>query len=151
MNLNAYLTKALSIGIEAHQGQRDRQKMAYMTHPIRVGQRLLNRFGKGGAVTDDILAAAYLHDVVEDTPLGFQDLLDLGMSETTVDLVRMLTHEKGEPYEDYIDRIRSGPKAAIWIKLCDLEDNTAAWRGGASKKHIEAQFRLGTLVLWENE
>jgi (p)ppGpp synthase/HD superfamily hydrolase len=68
-------------------------------------------------------AAALLHDVVEDTDITFDDLLREGIPEKVVDALRLLTHEEGTDYFDYVRRIKQNPIAAA-VKYADLCHNS---------------------------
>ncbi|APC47017.1 phosphohydrolase [Virgibacillus halodenitrificans] len=62
--------RAKAFAIKAHEGQvRKNSKAAYVTHPIRVAERL-----EKAGFSDELVSAAYLHDVVEDTPYVIEDI-----------------------------------------------------------------------------
>jgi len=107
------LQKATSIATEAHKGQRDRYDAPYIFHVMRVMMR-----GKN----EDEKLAALLHDVVEDTEYTFEDLQNERFPEHIIEAVRCLTKGKDEPYDDYINRVKTN-KLAIAVKINDLEDN----------------------------
>lgn len=61
---------AKAFATKAHQGQvRKNSSEPYITHPIRVGERL----EKEGC-SDALISAGYLHDVVEDTKVSIEDI-----------------------------------------------------------------------------
>ena len=66
------LNKALSYSIQAHKDQFRKSGEPYVTHPILVA-------GIVASITDDesMAIAALLHDVVEDTPITIETILDL--------------------------------------------------------------------------
>lgn len=66
---------------------------------------------------------ALLHDVVEDTSVTFGDLAAEGFPQGLLATLRLLTHEEGVSYDDYITRIMTDP-LAVEVKLADLQDNT---------------------------
>lgn len=99
----------------AHGEQVDKAGRPYTEHLGRVAQRML---------TDVEATVAWLHDIVEDTSVTFDDLVDIGFSAGMVDAVRVLTRRAGETYADYIDRVRtSGDVIAYVVKLADIEDH----------------------------
>lgn len=64
--------RAKLYAIKAHKGQvrKSEKDKPMIMHPINVGM-LLEEYGYND---DELIAAAYLHDVVEDTPHTFEDL-----------------------------------------------------------------------------
>jgi GTP pyrophosphokinase len=63
------IQKAYMVGEKAHEGQKRRSGEPYFTHPIAVARILIDM----GADADTV-AAALLHDTVEDTPLTLQEI-----------------------------------------------------------------------------
>lgn len=100
-----------------------REKFADLTPGADHMERVVGHLGGEDEYT---LHAAWLHDIVEDTPITIQDLFDMGYPSEVVDAVELLTRDKkGETYAEYIDRIcQSGNIRAIKVKLADNQDNT---------------------------
>lgn len=65
---------------------------------------------------------AYLHDILEDTNTTTQELISIGISTDTINIINILTKKKDEPYTNYINRIKKNSTAQM-IKKADLEDN----------------------------
>ena len=107
------LEKAVAIAVEAHRGQRDRNGAPYITHPIRVMERLK---------TPEEQTAGILHDVVEDTRWTFEDLRREGFPNQVLHALECVTKRDGEAYEDFVKRSASDDLARR-VKLADLEDN----------------------------
>lgn len=109
---------ARAVAMAAHAGQTDKAGEPYFRHCHRVARRVMIE-------TDnfDVIAAAYLHDVVEDTPMTVADLDEIGFSVTTQKLVSMMTHEEGESYEEYVRRVAAQDLPRI-IKKADISDNS---------------------------
>ena len=108
---------ALQIATKAHAGQQDRDGEPAIFHPLTVG--LMGH-------TDEERTAGFLHDVVEDTDLTFDDLLIAGIPNSIITALRLLTHEKGTDYYDYIQRIiNSKNPIALQVKYNDLQHNYA--------------------------
>lgn len=121
---------ALQIAANAHAGQIDKDGHPVILHPLTVG--LMGH-------TDEEKMAGFLHDVVEDTDYTFDDLLEKGIPEGVVNALRLLTHDKGKPYFDYVqDIINSGNPIALQVKYNDLKHNYA--RG---KAHPDLQEKHG--------
>jgi (p)ppGpp synthase/HD superfamily hydrolase len=122
------LEKAIEIALRAHAGQKGKDGSPYILHPLRV----MTRVG-----TDEERIAAVLHDVVEDSDVTLDDLRQAGFSEKVLTTVKLLTHEEGVSYEDYVNRLKSDPMARR-IKLADLEDNSDIRRlSGIEEKDLE--------------
>lgn len=107
------LEKAIEIAVEAHRGQIDKAGKPYILHPMRVMLA-----GK----TEEEMICGILHDVIEDTPVSIQMLADEGFSDTVLEALRLLTHDRSVPYQEYIASLTENP-LAIQVKLYDLHDN----------------------------
>lgn len=107
---------AVLIAAKEHLGQRDKGGKAYILHPIRIAMRLR---------TDDeeLMCIAVLHDAVEDGKVTFNDLVEEGFSDRVVNALKLLTHQKGIQYEDYIYNMRNNYDA-LRVKREDLKDNS---------------------------
>lgn len=113
---------ALRLAVEAHDGQKDLDGKPVILHPLAVGLAGRNR---------EEVIVGLLHDVVEDTSFTFEDLLERGVDEPIVEALRLLTHTKDMPYEDYVQRItQSGNDIAIHVKYNDLCHNLKRGRAG---------------------
>lgn len=64
------IRKAFDVAVDAHKEQRRKSGEAYIFHPIAVAKIVASEIGLGATS----IAAALLHDVVEDTPLTVQDI-----------------------------------------------------------------------------
>lgn len=96
----------------AHWGQKDKGGHVYFMHPIRVSAQLSDIRAK---------VVALLHDVIEDNDkfnIGHFSFLDDGQQEA----LKLLTHEKNEEYQVYIEKI-SRNELARQVKISDLKDN----------------------------
>lgn len=112
----ATFSKALQIAVEAHFNVLDKGGHSYILHPIRIAMRLRTP-------DEELMSAAVLHDVIEDSNVTFDDLLNFGFSDRVVGILRLLTHQKGVSYEQYIENMR-GNLGALLIKREDLRDNS---------------------------
>lgn len=108
------LELALQIAVKAHAGQKDKSGEPYIFHPIRVMERCSNPKAK---------IVALLHDTVEDTDVTFDELKTAGFPEDILATLRLVTHEKGVSYDDYIEALMHDP-IAVEVKIADLEDNS---------------------------
>jgi GTP pyrophosphokinase len=64
------IRKAFDVAVEAHKDQRRKSGEAYIFHPIGVAKIVASDIGLGPTS----IAAALLHDVVEDTPITVEDI-----------------------------------------------------------------------------
>ncbi len=80
--------KAVAFALKAHEGQLRKDGGVYILHPLEVAAIV-------GTMTNDleVLAAAVLHDTVEDTPVTQQDILD-NFGERVAQLVAHETENK---------------------------------------------------------
>jgi len=120
MGQEQLVATALTIAREAHAGQVDKSGHAYIEHPVRVAKRVRRRDPDASAA---VVAAALLHDVLEDTELTRADLLARGIPVDVVDDVDAVTKRPGEPAEEYFARVRARAGARA-VKAADIEDNT---------------------------
>ncbi len=74
------------------------------------------------AKTDEEKIVAWLHDVVEDTPVTIENLKDYGFSPRIVEAVRLLTKTHGYDHQKYIKDIKANPLARA-IKVADMRAN----------------------------
>ena len=99
----------------------------YRGFPIidHVG-RVVRSAGNSPHATTEVLHAAWLHDVVEDTGLSQKDLETMGYSAAIREAVDLLTHDRRtHSYEMYLRRIIDSKNVmAITVKLADVQDNT---------------------------
>lgn len=73
-----------AIGVEAHAGQTDKLGNEYIHHPRSVARRVDQ--------SDDVaVAAALLHDVVEDSDVTPEDLAERGIPANVIVAVELLT------------------------------------------------------------
>lgn len=94
------------------------------------------------------MAAAILHDVVEDTSITFLDLESWGIPALTRSIVYSLTKKSGESYFDFIFRVvnsRNGYFASI-VKRADLwhNMNDNPQQGSRLEKYKFADYILST-------
>lgn len=110
------LEQARAFATIAHEGQmRKDGKHPYIVHPERVVKIL-----QGAGVTDQVtLAAAYLHDVLEDTKADISKF-----PESVQKLVKELTKPPGTKDKNaYIAGFAGKSPEAVMIKLADRYDN----------------------------
>ncbi len=116
--------QAVSCAARAHQGQlRKDGKTPYFAHPVRVALTVRHVFG-----VDDpaALVIALLHDVIEDTTVDYDELLELFGAEVAAG-VAALTKDARLPERDrelaYDAQLRQASWQAKLVKLADVHDN----------------------------
>lgn len=120
---------ALPVARKLHDGQYRKDGMPYFTHPLKVCSTLIS-YG----IDDDVtLAAALLHDVLEDCGElllnGGQSLVEeYGISTEVMETVSLLSKRSGLNDQElgvYFRKIEKCPRAAL-IKLADRLHNSGS-------------------------
>ncbi|MEX1229478.1 MAG: HD domain-containing protein [Planctomycetaceae bacterium] len=154
MPFSDLVERAMRVAARWHRHQtRKSSDLPYITHPASV-MSILTRVG---IHDDDVLAAALLHDVLEDTPCPIEDLA-AEFPPRVLDYVQQLTEQKKDeagtvrPWKvrktEYIERLQNAPWEVRAIALADklhnlgtmvydLEAGEALWkRFGASPEQV---------------
>ena len=106
--------KAMKLCFAAHKEQKDKSGLPYVFHPFHLAEQMTD---------EDTTVVALLHDVVEDSPYTFDDLKEMGFSESVLAALRLLTHDESVPYMEYVAAIKPNPIARA-VKLADLRHNS---------------------------
>ena len=110
----ATLERAIEIAVISHKGQLDKSGRPYIEHLIRVMS-----MGK----SDNEKIVGVLHDLLEDTKMTSQDLVNEGFNSDIIAAIELLTKNPTEKdYTIYIKKIKTNP-IAIQVKINDLTDN----------------------------
>ena len=134
--------KAMVFAQKKHRGQKDDEDEDYFLAHIRVVAELI------AEVTDDdeIIAAAYLHDTLEDTATTLAELEER-FGKRVASLVHEVTHEgKKDEHGYYFPRLKT--KDAILIKFADRISNLS--RMGAWGAERQVQY-LKQSKFWRSE
>ena len=110
------LGRAIALSATAHADQTDKGSMPYFLHANKVAYYLKS-------TDQELMAIAYLHDVVEDCGVTYSDLHSIRMSERVIEGVRCMTKIPGETNEEYMVRLESNVDA-VRVKLADLRHNS---------------------------
>lgn len=140
----AWVQTAERIARAAHAGQTDKAGRPYIEHPLAVAAQL---------DTDEEVAAALLHDVLEDTDRTEDDLRRAGIPERVLEAVRLLTHQDGVPYLDYVRALRGNPIARR-VKRADLRHNSDLSRlpsVGERERTRLARYQAAIRILEDSE
>ncbi|RIR47048.1 HD domain-containing protein [Mycobacteroides abscessus] len=137
------IDQARQLAEQAHAGQTDKAGEPYIGHVIRVAASVLPQ-------EPIYIAAALLHDVVEDSGVTLDDLAAQGFPPEVVTAVGLLTRQKHVPAEDYYGRIRCNP-IALAVKLSDIADNAEPIRlsklDGPTRERLTTKYRNALLAL----
>ena len=125
--LNRVLS-AYELALNVHQFQKRNDGTPYFWHPTRVAKILLVELS---IEDDEILAAALLHDVLEDSDILTPEVISYNFGPRVAHIVEVLTKEIGvrdgplrqEINRKYIDRLMASEVECRIIKLADRVDN----------------------------
>ncbi|MGW9117844.1 HD domain-containing protein [Streptomyces sp. NPDC055663] len=107
-----------AIARDCHAHQKDVGGHPYLEHVQAVVDGVKKRGG-----SDDQIAAAWLHDTIEDNALSHEWLDSAQLPQDVKDLVDAMTKRPGEGDESYTQRILATPGARL-IKEADLAHNS---------------------------
>jgi len=121
---DALWQRAASFAARAHAHQlRKDNATPYFAHPVRVAFTVRHVFGCDDEVA---LAAALLHDTIEDTTTDYDDLHERfgkGVADIVASLTKNMAMPEPERERDYDDRLARADWRARLIKLADQYDN----------------------------
>lgn len=111
------LAEVEALARRAHEGQTDKAGRPYAEHLAAVAEGVRARGGDA-----EQIAAAWLHDAVEDDALSEQWLAAAALTARTKAVVLALTKRAGEGPQEYARRILATP-GALLVKEADLAHN----------------------------
>jgi (p)ppGpp synthase/HD superfamily hydrolase len=129
--------EAAALAARVHENQyRKDGETPYDAHPARVAMIIAVHFG----FTDEaILAAAYLHDVIEDSGTDYDDLEEAFGHEVAAYVAAMSKDGRlpeAERETAYDEQLAAGPWQARLIKLADVYDNLTDARTDWGRRKI---------------
>ncbi len=118
MTGHTLIEKAMTLAERAHAGQtRKEAPIPYIVHPVSVAL-ILARHG----FSDEVVAAALVHDVVEDTPVS-ADEIRAELGEEVAELVAPVTHNDSLSWDEkkkaYIEAVRQAPEGVKALSVAD--------------------------------
>ncbi|KAJ3350660.1 Guanosine-3',5'-bis(diphosphate) 3'-pyrophosphohydrolase MESH1 [Entophlyctis luteolus] len=142
------LIDAAAFAAEKHRGQRRKDLAAtpYINHPIGVARILAI---EGGVEDEFVLAAALLHDTVEDTDTTFEEI-DSRFGSTVGRIVREVTDDKSlDKAERKRLQIETAPSKSKEAKLVKLADKIYNLRDLSREAPVGwTQQRVHEYFLW---
>lgn len=113
------LEHLIALAAQVHAGQVDKAGEPYILHVLRVMFRVIERWPH----RPEAAIVAVLHDMVEDTSVTLEWLLECGVPAKLVDAVHVLTRQKEfGSYQEYVIGCAANDLAYI-VKRSDLEDH----------------------------
>jgi GTP pyrophosphokinase len=147
MKSSAILQYAIAFAVDRHAGQYRKhgiggQRLPYVVHPLDVMKTLWG----WGVVDRTALAAAVLHDVIEDTDVSVRQIAK-EFGEEVAQLVQELTHAPQDGAKpQYLERFATASVAALVIKLADRHSNLQH-RLLAKPEVVTAYFQKSEVLL----
>lgn len=130
--------KALLRATVAHNGQLRMDGTPYLMHPIRVAEYVRLQTND-----PEVIASAYLHDVLEDTKFTIDDF-----PQRVVEIVKLLTKQEGASKQDAVQRASCDINAVI-IKMADRLDNFMEKNRFTTEYKSRNTVKKSTLMLFE--
>jgi len=137
------ILKACDFAADKHRNQRrkDQARTPYINHPLAVARVLAN---EGGVKDVEILAAAILHDALEDTETTLKEL-QREFGARIAGLVAEVTDDKSLPKplrkQLQIDHAQHKSRGAALIKVADKICNLRDLAGSPPKRWTEERRR----------
>lgn len=137
--------QAIMFAKAAHQNQmRDDGVTPYYIHLLNVAQNLRDH----GILSEQVLAAAVLHDIIEDTSWSYHDVAKEFGAEVA-ELVRHCSDDTRLPsvarFNEMLDHVLVMPFNAMLIKLADILDNVgdmSTWKPKRRQRYLEKKQRV---------
>lgn len=144
------LFRAENVAIGAHMGQLDKAGRDYFHAHVADVERRVREAGYGTAAR----IVAFLHDVLEDTPVTETELRE-DFPDFIVDAVVAISRRDGEAPDDYYARVRGDPLARVVKVYGDIPSNTdparAALLDPVTRKRLEKKYAHAIDVLTGKE
>jgi (p)ppGpp synthase/HD superfamily hydrolase len=139
---------AREIATKAHDGQfRWDGETPYISHPAAIARVVATNYNSVNFphFVIEATATAWLHDVVEDTPLTIVDLRAAGISESILTAVDLLTKREGQSYLDYLLQLKNNEIARV-VKIEDIRNNMSDL-DRKKKKSMYEKYQLALYIL----
>ncbi|MEK7530580.1 MAG: HD domain-containing protein [Patescibacteria group bacterium] len=120
-DIPSLLEKAVRIAVEAHKDQKRKDGPPYIIHPFGVALKLA-KYG----FSDTVVAAALVHDVLEDTEYP-PDTMHAELGDEVWAIIQSVTNDDSLSWEDkklkYIETVRAGSDDAKAVATGDKIHN----------------------------
>lgn len=120
--MNNIIEKAVRVSVTAHKDQtRKGDDLPYIIHPFMVSIKLAKY-----NFPDTVIAAALVHDVLEDTEYP-EDTLKNELGDDVLEIVKAVTNDDSLPWEEkkkkYVETVRAGSEGAKAVAVADKIHN----------------------------
>ena len=116
-------SKAQKFAYEKHKNQKRKDGITPFSEHL---EGVVNRLKKLGIVNQDVVSAAWLHDIIEHSDTTFDEINEIFGNTISV-LVLSLTKDSGlskkERELQYIQQLKDSTSEAKIIKFCDISAN----------------------------
>lgn len=138
------INSAIQFATVCHQNQtRKETNIPYILHCLEAGTIAANLSNQDGTVDTDVVAAAILHDTIEDAYVSY-DALKESFNETIAHLVRCQSEDKSKPWadrkQDTINLLQHNTSKAV--EIATLSDKLSNMRS------IYKEYQIKKDALW---
>ncbi|HEX4106888.1 MAG TPA: hypothetical protein VHX88_02065 [Solirubrobacteraceae bacterium] len=137
------VVEARALAVRAHADQRDRDGSFHIQHVARVAEAVPR--------SDGHQRVAWLHDVLEDSPVEIEQL-EQRLPAVELEALVLLTHDDEETYDGYVGRIVSADgeagSLARAVKEADMLDNLR--RSSLARDPAVARYGRALAMLWRS-
>lgn len=147
------VTDAFTYALKKHSGQyRDDGSTPYIVHPFRVFLWIAD---EAKVYDEAVLAAAFLHDLIEDTKTDYDDIEE-EFGKEIAGIVSAVTKDRRLPEKEREKRFNQHLSTVNWkakvVKLSDIYDNLSDMKNSRKKdreKRSKIDDKLGQLKFLE--
>lgn len=133
-NIMNYI-EALELATKMHKGQfRKVSGEEAISHPLAVANKFTD---------ENYKIVAILHDTIEDTSLTIEDLREIGLDESLILAIDILTKKQDQTYLDYILQCKKHEITKV-IKIEDLKHNLS---DNPTSKCSEDRYLMALYIL----
>jgi (p)ppGpp synthase/HD superfamily hydrolase len=137
-----YIQKAIVFASKKHVDQKRDDGDPFILHPMRVAGIVNMVVGNDD---DNLVAAAWLHDTVEDTETTYEELIR-EFNQDIADLVMEVTHEGNKSTGYYFPRLKT--QRGIMLKFADRLSNVSDMNSWTDERK---QHYLDKSKFWRSE
>ncbi|MGN7783354.1 HD domain-containing protein [Niabella sp. 22666] len=155
MDLQSSYQKAISFAAQKHAGQNiTGTNIPYLVHVCNVAMEILiaSQHSQGFNVIDAV-QVALLHDTIEDTHTGYDELSEVFGKNIAAGVLALTKNEdlpKAEQMPDSLSRIRALPKEIWAVKLADritnLQKPPELWNASKKSLYLDEAVLIATYL-----